>query len=96
MSHAIPVAIESVALRCMAKDASQRYRNAGELATALEEALGGAPQSGIRAVGSHAWPGNPAGRPEDSVSDVTKVRARPSSPPPPAEPPPGVPFRRTS
>jgi hypothetical protein len=80
----------------MAKDAAQRYSNAGDLAGALEEALGGAPQSGIRAVGSHAWPGNPAARPEDSVSDVTKVRPRQSSPPPAAPPPPGLPFRRTS
>ncbi len=96
VTHAIPAAIESVTLRCMAKEAAQRYRNAGELAAALEEALGGAPQSGIRAVGSHAWPGNPAARPEDSVSDVTKVRARAVSPAPLVEPPPGVPFRRTS
>ncbi len=95
VSHAIPAAVESVTLRCMAKDASHRYGNAGELAAALEEALGGAPASGIRAVGSHAWPGNPAARPEDSVSDVTSVRARPSSPPV-VEPPPGVPFRRSS
>jgi len=117
VGRAIPPAIESVTLRCMAKDPAQRYPSAGELAAALEEALGGAPVSGVRAVGSHAWPGNPAAREgahgviprdpvsrsggdlsggEDSVSDVTKVRPRRNSPPPIVEPPPGVPFRRSS
>ncbi|HEU5061256.1 MAG TPA: serine/threonine-protein kinase [Kofleriaceae bacterium] len=96
VSHAIPPAIEAVTLRCMAKDAGQRYANAGELAAALEEALGGATASGLRAVGSQAWRGNPAAGAEDSVSDVTRVRPRPSSPPPVPGPPPPVPFRRTS
>ena len=87
----IPAAIESVTLRCMEKDAARRYRHAGELAAALDDALGGGTASGVRAVGSHAWPGNPAARAEDSVSDVTKVRPAPAPPRPP-----GVPFRRTS
>ncbi len=92
----IPAAIEAVTLRCMAKDPAQRYGSAGDLAAALEEALGGPPAGSIRAVGSHAWPGNPAAREEDSVSDVTNVRARRVSPSPPPAPQPRDPFRRPS
>ena len=95
VGHPVPAAIEAVALRCMAKDPAQRYASAGELATALEEALGGTQATAVRAVGSHAWPGNPAAAAEDSVSDVTKVRSRPVSPSP-VPVPPGDPFRRPS
>jgi eukaryotic-like serine/threonine-protein kinase len=89
----IPPAVEAITLRCMAKDPAQRFASAGELATALEVALGGeSSTTAVRAIGSHAWPGNPAAREEESVSDVTNVRGRAVSP----SPPPGVPFRRPS
>jgi serine/threonine-protein kinase len=93
LGRPIPPAVEAIALRCMAKDPALRFASAAELATALEVALGGEPSTtAVRAIGSHAWPGNPAAREEGSVSDVTNVRGRPVSP----SPPPGVPFRRPS
>jgi hypothetical protein len=81
--RAIPAPIESIVLRCMAKDPARRFASAAELAIALELALGGAPATAVRAVGSTSWVG---GAPEESVSEVTSVRDR-RAPPPPMVPP---------
>jgi len=49
----LPRAIETVILRLLAKDPAQRFATAGETATALREALGGAPE-GLEGNGGSA------------------------------------------
>ena len=76
---AVPVALQEVVFRALAKDRSARYESAGAMREAIETALGGAPDSLSGSFSSNprvtAAPGSrPAGasrRPGDGSSDET-------------------------
>ncbi|MBS9534902.1 protein kinase [Mycobacterium sp. M1] len=73
----VPAALDEVIARGMAKNPQDRYRSAGELAIAAQQALAGpAPAQGA----TTAWRGEPRYGPTDAVDTSAETMMRPAIP----------------